>query len=330
MFNASLMLQSASRPKETFLNFPRTTAIRERPTIRLRKAIKDGNIFAVKRLLRKVNNIQNPDPDTGMTSLLLAAQHGHTELVNYLISMGHEDEIISLDKEDNTVLMLAAINNQEEIFYSYALEYPECIHAINKHGWSVLLFAAKNGNTNIVEISADVDHVDDDGNSALHHAAAWGHTQVITLLVLGGCNIDLENKQHFTASDYAFSFAVRNHIKELANMHIDEIPAVTTPRQSVPFSVLSETSSGRQQSESIYRHRHSSSYESNSRSDIIGGGSSLPSAIPAPLAASLSSSSSYLQNMSVGSPQSQDAFGEYRGRTTSVGDQAVSPRSRGN
>jgi hypothetical protein len=113
-------------------------------------------------------------------------------------------------------------------------------------------------------------------------------------------------------------------------MHIDEIPAVTTPRQSVPFSVLSETSSGRQQSESIYRHRHSSSYESNSRSDIIGGGSSLPSAIPAPLAASLSSSSSYLQNMSVGSPQSQDAFGEYRGRTTSVGDQAVSPRSRGN
>ncbi|KAM3589472.1 Target of rapamycin complex 2 subunit avo2 [Umbelopsis sp. WA50703] len=131
--------------------------------------------------------------------------------------MGHEDEIISLDKEDNTVLMLAAINNQEEIFYSYALEYPECIHAINKHGWSVLLFAAKNGNTNIVEISADVDHVDDDGNSALHHAAAWGHTQVITLLVLGGCNIDLENKQHFTASDYAFSFALLTFITSRVN-----------------------------------------------------------------------------------------------------------------
>ncbi|KAJ2962910.1 hypothetical protein NQZ79_g1981 [Umbelopsis isabellina] len=324
MFNNALMLQSATRSKETFLNFPRTTPIREKPSIRLRKAIKDGNIFAVKRLLRKVNNIQNPDPDTGMTSLLLAAQHGHTELVNYLISMGHEDEIISLDKEDNTVLMLAAINNQEEIFYSYALEYPECIHAINKHGWSVLLFAAKNGNTNIVEyllqISADVDHVDDDGNSALHHAAAWGHTQV------------RNNANEVSPGSIANSlieFLGYHVASELANMHLEEVSAATTPRQSVPLSVLSEASSGRQQSDSIYRHRHSSSYESNSKSDIIAGGSSIPSAVPAPLAASLSSSSSYLQNMSVGSPQSQDAFGEYRGRTTSVGDQTMSPRLRG-
>jgi ankyrin repeat protein len=30
----------------------------------------------------------------------------------------------------------------------------------------------------LLSISADVDHVDDDGNSALHHAAAWGHTHV--------------------------------------------------------------------------------------------------------------------------------------------------------
>jgi hypothetical protein len=40
----------------------------------------------------------------------------------------------------------------------------------------------------------------------------------ILFMQLGGCNIDLENKQHFTASDYAFSFAVRNHIKGTTKM----------------------------------------------------------------------------------------------------------------
>lgn len=70
--------------------------------------------------------------------------------------------------------MLAAINNEEEvkntavlalhdakgiliyypkIFYRYAEKYPECIHAINKYGWSALLFAAKNGNAHIVEVN---------------------------------------------------------------------------------------------------------------------------------------------------------------------------------
>ncbi|KAI8577491.1 hypothetical protein K450DRAFT_251929 [Umbelopsis ramanniana AG] len=326
------MLQRSQQPKETFFDFPRSTIVREKPSVRLRKAVIDGNIHAVKRLLRKVNSIQNPDPDTGMTSLLLAAKHGKVDVVNYLLSVGHEDETISLDNEDNTVLMLAAINNEEEIFYRYAEKYPECIHAINKHGWSVLLFAAKNGNVNIVEfllsISADVDHVDDDGNSALHHAAAWGHTHVITLLVLGGCNIDLENRQHFTASDYAYSFSVRVHLRELARMHLEDIAAIA-PRQSLPFSTRSEASAGRPGPETIYRHRHSSSYESTLRSEYAPPyASSLPSA-GVPLATSLSSSSSYLHTASIGSPQSQDAFGEYRGRPASSGDQATSPRLRG-
>jgi ankyrin repeat protein len=44
----------------------------------------------------------------------------------------------------------------QKIFYRYAEKYPECIHAINKHGWSALLFAAKNGNVDIVEVRFDV------------------------------------------------------------------------------------------------------------------------------------------------------------------------------
>ncbi|KAG0185797.1 hypothetical protein DFQ28_008758 [Apophysomyces sp. BC1034] len=108
---------------------------------------------------------------------MYAARHGHVELVKLLLDMGHE-EVISVDSEGTTVLMIAAMYNQEEYMLS---------------------------------ISADIDNVDNEGNSALHHASAWGHTAVMDLLA--GCNVDLENKFHFTAADYAYSFGVQEHIR---------------------------------------------------------------------------------------------------------------------
>lgn len=112
-------------------------------------------------------------------------------------------------------------------------------------------------------------------------------------------------------------------------MHLEDIAAMA-PRQSIPFSSRSEVGVGRPHPEPVHKHRHSLSYESMSRLDFAPPlASSLPSTSAAALAASYSSSSSYLQAMSIGSPQSQDAFAEYRGRTSISGDQALSPRLRG-
>ncbi|KAJ8654170.1 hypothetical protein O0I10_010118 [Lichtheimia ornata] len=206
----------------SFFDIRRHGIVRESPSIRLQKAAKDGNIAAVKRLLKKVPNIQNPDPETGYTTLMYAARYGHVDLVDLLLEMGHEEEVISVDHDGITVLMIAAMYNHVEIFYSYVSRYPECIHAISKNGWTALLYAAKNGNAALVSyllsISADIDHVDNEGNSALHHASAWGHSTVMELLVSEGCNVDLENNQQFTAADYAYSFAVQDHLKDVANM----------------------------------------------------------------------------------------------------------------
>ncbi|KAG2226592.1 hypothetical protein INT45_005078 [Circinella minor] len=206
----------------SFFDFRRQVIVRESPSERLQKAAKDGNIPAVKRLLKKVSNIQNPDPETGYTTLMYATRYGHVELVDLLLDMGHEEEVISMDNEGMTVLMIAAIYNHQEIFYSYVTRYPECIHAINKDGWTALLYAARAGNAALVSyllsISADIDHVDNDGNSALHHASAWGNCTVMELLVSQGCNVELENNLHFTAADYSYSFAVRDHLKDVANI----------------------------------------------------------------------------------------------------------------
>ncbi|KAI9306042.1 ankyrin repeat-containing domain protein, partial [Cunninghamella echinulata] len=99
----------------------------------------------------------------------------------------------------------------------YVSKYPECIHAISKNGCSALLVAAQNGNANLVgsllSISADIDHIDNNGNSALHYATAYGHPTVMELLVSEGCNVDLENYDHFTAGDFAYSFGIRELLK---------------------------------------------------------------------------------------------------------------------
>ncbi|OBZ90615.1 Target of rapamycin complex 2 subunit AVO2 [Choanephora cucurbitarum] len=238
--------------RHSFFDLQRAAIIRETPSVRLRKAAQEGNIAAVKRLLKKVSNIQNPDPKTGYTTMMYAARHGHVELVELLLEQGHEEEVISMDNEGITVLMLAAMYNYEEIFFLYVSRYPECIHAISKSGWTALFYAAQNGNANLVSyllsISADFDHVDNDGNSALHHASAWGHITVMDLLVSEGCNVDLKNNEHATAYDYAYSTIVQEHLKEMSQ---------------IPFnddSTLSAASSQRQHS--IANGPYSSSYSS--------------------------------------------------------------------
>ncbi|KAI9485377.1 MAG: ankyrin repeat-containing domain protein [Benjaminiella poitrasii] len=229
--------QEKTLPFSSFFNLQRAAIIRDTPSVRLRKAAKEGNVAAVKRLLKKVFNIQNPDPETGCTTLMYAAQHGHSDLVELLLELGHEEEVISVDNEGITVLMIAAMYNHEEIFFLYVSKYPECIHAISKTGWTALLYAAQNGNANLVSyllsISADYDHVDNEGNSALHYASAWGHITVMDLLVSEGCNVDLENNERATAFDYAYSTAVQEHLKEMSQIAFndDSTLSISSSRQ---------------------------------------------------------------------------------------------------
>ncbi|KAI8979032.1 ankyrin repeat-containing domain protein [Pilobolus umbonatus] len=244
--------QEKSIAYQSFFDLPRVAIKRETPAVRLRKAAKEGNIAAVKRLLKKVANMQNPDPETGSTTLLYAARYNNIELVELLLEYGHEDDAISVSNEGITVLMIAAMYNYEEIFFLYVSRYPECIHAISKNGWTALLYAAQNGNANLVSyllsISADFDHIDNDGNSALHHASAWGHTTVMDLLVSEGCNVDLQNNARLTAYDYAFSQSIQEHLREISQ---------------VPFnddSTLSASSSQKQHS--LLNAPYSSSYSS--------------------------------------------------------------------
>ncbi|KAI9025983.1 ankyrin repeat-containing domain protein [Phycomyces nitens] len=327
--------QQKSVPVTSFFDFPRAATGRESPAVRLRQAAIDGNIPAVKRLIKKVQNIQNPDPSNNYTTLMYAARHGHVELVELLLNMDHEEEVISVDNEGETVLMIAAMYNQEEIFYNYASRYPECIHAISKNGWTALLYAAKNGNANLVNymlsISADIDHVDYEGNSALHYASAWGHTTVMELLASLGCNLDLENNSRFSASDYAYSFSVQDHIKSLTQLQqeVDSGIISSSIKQSNPHRPCpSSLSSGPHLSlgtTPISRGPSYGGYESPTPRASTSSSSIIANSVP--LTASSSPRGSYFQQGISGGSGSSNTDGE-RQRAASFGDQTRSPRYR--
>ncbi|EIE88039.1 hypothetical protein RO3G_12750 [Rhizopus delemar RA 99-880] len=316
-----------SRPFHSFFDLQRAAVIRDTTAVRLRKAAQEGNLAAVKRLVKKVPNIQNPDPETGYTTLMYAAEKGHVEIVEYLLDIGHEEEVISVDNEGITVLMIAAMYNHIEIFFLYVKKYKECIHAISKNGWTALLYAAQNGNTTIVgfllSVPVDLDHTDNEGNSALHYAAAWGHINVMDLLVSEGCNVDLQNNDHAAAYDYAYSKAVQEHLKEISQVHFND------------DSSLSISSSQKQQSFTNvpYSSSYSSGHYLGQSSISISRGPSYPGGqdSPAPRA---STSSSSLANPALMSssprgsyhfqPPSNSSPGSYseieRRRASSFGD----------
>ncbi|OZJ02264.1 hypothetical protein BZG36_04694 [Bifiguratus adelaidae] len=200
------------------------------PSVRLRKATVDGNLFAVRRLIAKVDNVQNEDPENGWTTLMYAARYGHAELVRYLLDIQHEEHDLSMDYQGTSVLMVAAEYGHDEVFAIYAQYYPASIHAVNQEGKTVLLVAARKGNNDLInyllDLGSDVDHTDDEGNTALHYASAWGNIQCMETLVYRGCNVSLKNHSGWTALDYAFSNQVASIFKEIIkHQHSDHKPS---------------------------------------------------------------------------------------------------------
>ncbi|KAI9310649.1 hypothetical protein BX666DRAFT_1166834 [Dichotomocladium elegans] len=61
----SVLMDTHQHHIGSFFDFRRQGIVRESYPIRLQKAARDGNLAAVKRLAKKVPNIQNPDPKNG-------------------------------------------------------------------------------------------------------------------------------------------------------------------------------------------------------------------------------------------------------------------------
>ena len=74
-------------------------------------------------------------------------------------------------------------------------------------GWTPLLWAAKTGNVGVTELLLErgvlVDHVDIDGNAALHVAAHFSQVETTRMLMNYGADLLMQNRRDMTALEIA-------------------------------------------------------------------------------------------------------------------------------
>ncbi|KAH0587715.1 hypothetical protein H2248_006478 [Termitomyces sp. 'cryptogamus'] len=211
-------------------------------TARLRRAVKENNLFLVKRLIQKTD-MRNIDPSTRRyTSLAWAAVLGHEETFEFLLTSGHDDTELSKDSENNTILMLLADHRPPSNVYAaheaedssgatvrmarlYYDRYPDVLDWANAQGRTALHIAAIKGNEELVrmfcDLEADINLSDNKGDTPLHYASAWGHIPVVQLLIERGCQFNLKNNEGFTASDYAYSFSTKDTLQDTARITVE-------------------------------------------------------------------------------------------------------------
>ncbi|KAI0081692.1 ankyrin [Panus rudis PR-1116 ss-1] len=213
-------------------------------TTRLRRAVKENNLFVVKRLVKKTD-MRNPDPlHKRYTSLAWAAVLGHEETFEFLLNAGHDDREYSKDSDNNTILILLADTKppltspygsgpSEHEFYSATLRmarlyldrYPDILDWANVQGKTALHVAALKGNEELVrmlcDFGADFDLADNEGNTPLHYASAWGHIPIVQLLIERGCLYNVRNNDGFEASDYAYSTMIRDVLTDTARAQLE-------------------------------------------------------------------------------------------------------------
>lgn len=204
----------------------------------LREAASENSIdMILQQLDRSPNTIDETDPESGNTALLIACERGHASAARTLADRGANLEHKS--RSGWTALGLACAAGNEAVV-SALLSRNASVDAPVEDGLSPLMVASENGN---LEISrsllgnrADPNLVADDGSTALMLAAEHGHAPVVRALI--GASADANKK--LPDGTNALGLAQENGHLELASLLTqvtDDVPPpplnyVASPRQS--------------------------------------------------------------------------------------------------
>ncbi|KAI0089328.1 hypothetical protein BDY19DRAFT_138806 [Irpex rosettiformis] len=73
----------------------------------------------------------------------------------------------------------------------------------------------------LCNLGADYDLPDNEGNTPLHYASAWGHIPIVQLLIERGCQYNVRNNDGFTPSDYAYSTNTKDILQDTARAQFE-------------------------------------------------------------------------------------------------------------
>lgn len=205
-----------------------TSLTRIDPSLRLRRAIHASDPLLLTRILKSHPLlIQNPDSSpTGLsnTSLHLACTLGSLPIVRALITLGHEQDGVSLNEDHQTPLMLASAKGHTEIVHLLCAECPTSICRRDIRSRDALMEASRGGHDTCLQIlltfapggpQVMLDNADVDGNTALHFASSNGHLLVLRTLLAAGADSEKRNVWSWTPVAYSATVQAEVYFKGL-------------------------------------------------------------------------------------------------------------------
>ena len=158
----------------------------------------------------------------GWNCLHIAAQNGHLKLCKKLINSWYFDLFLA-DKEGWTPLHHSARNGSYELV-TYFTDMQTCIHRKDNSGLNCLHIAAQNGHLELCKNlldkdSFDIDLLDYDGWTALHHSARSGSYKLVKYFVNMGSDIKCKNNLGWNSLHIAARYGHLNLCKKLLNKY---------------------------------------------------------------------------------------------------------------
>jgi len=163
---------------------------------------------------------------SGFTLLHEAVFSGRAEAINYLLDRGLD--VNAKAGEQGTPLLLAVNFGNVEGAMALARRGAD-VNAADASGVTAFLFAVKKGQKAMVEEflkdKADVRAVDPrTGKTALHEAAARGHSAVAEILLAGGADKNALDKDGRTALSYALKYGNKTAGVTLRKAGVRDVP----------------------------------------------------------------------------------------------------------
>ncbi|EXJ80661.1 hypothetical protein A1O3_06945 [Capronia epimyces CBS 606.96] len=193
--------------------------------------------------------------DKSNTSLHLAAQYGLEEIAELLVSLGHDstrpvhdwiysnhgDNLgISVNTDGQTPLHLAAAYSQAAVVELLCKHFPQTVTRRDHKGQGPLHLASSsqpppslNSFVNqtskptsqlaedsgaieaLIAHGADVNAQDDQGNTCLHNASAWGNLKAVRTLIQAGADPMRKNKAGWTPEYYSITVQAEVYYRNL-------------------------------------------------------------------------------------------------------------------
>ncbi|XP_067669900.1 ankyrin repeat domain-containing protein 50-like [Haliotis asinina] len=168
----------------------------------LHVACLEGHLDLVKDIVTNDRVDVNSRGRYGRTPVMKAAEKGHMDVLNLLISKG--GDVTLTDENDNNILHVACIGGHVEMVKHIVAAKVADIDSRGQYGRTPVLMAAGAGHMVVVETlvrdGADMNLRDDDGNNILHVASYGGHLNIVKHVIsLKIVDIAEENMHELTA-----------------------------------------------------------------------------------------------------------------------------------